>query len=327
MKKLIWGLATTLLLASCGSDNTNKKKTVVQKKTVEVPSFIGDSAYTYVKTQVDFGPRVPNTETHQKCASFLENKLKSFGAAVTVQEATLTAFDGTKLKAKNIIGSYNPNVANRIALMAHWDTRPFADMEKNEADKKRPILGANDGASGVGVLLEVARHLGQKAPNIGIDIILFDAEDYGAPRWVRMENSTQTWCLGSQYWAANPHKEGYYAQFGILLDMVGAPNAIFTHEALSVHFAENVLTKVWDVAHSLGYSDYFSYEKTPQIVDDHMFVNQIINIPTIDIIQHERTTPSYFGKYWHTHNDNMDVIDKNTLKAVGQTLLHVIYNE
>lgn len=325
MKKIAWALAAVLIWASCGSETeTNNQQT--QKKLVEVPTFSGDSAYAYVDAQVAFGPRVPNTKGHQECAQYLVNKLESFGAKVMVQEAVLTAFDGTKLQAKNIIAAFRPEIKNRVALMAHWDTRPFADMEEDPEKQRQPILGANDGGSGVGVLLEVARQLGKKSTNIGIDIILFDAEDYGTPRWIE-SSGIESWCLGSQYWARNPHIKGYYAQYGILLDMVGAPGAVFTREALSMHVGADIIEKVWNTAHSLGYSDFFSYDKTPQIIDDHTFVNKIANIPTIDIIQHDPTTEAFFGKYWHTHNDNMDVIDKQTLKAVGQTLLHVIYNE
>ena len=139
-----------------------------------------------------------------------------------------------------------------------------------------------------------------------------------------MENS---WCLGSQYWAKNPHKKNYFARYGILVDMVGAKDATFRQEAISLYYAPKILKKVWKIANQLGYGDYFVYEKSKQIVDDHYYVNTLINIPTIDIIEYDVATENNFNKHWHTHQDNMENVDKATLKAVGQTLLNIAYTE
>ena len=269
------------------------------------------------KAQVDFGPRVPGTKAHAKCADYLVAKLKAVGFEVTVQSGTIQTFDKKQFTLKNIIASSNPEVQSRILISSHWDTRPWADEDTKDKDK--PFDGANDGASGVGVALEIARQISFSKPNVGVDIILFDLEDYGT----RGDNNS--WCLGSQYWANNLHKPNYFANYGILLDMVGGPNAIFPKEKNSVDLASNAVDKVWKAANGIGYGNYFLSQTRDFVgVDDHIFVNKG-GVPCIDIIEYNQTSGG-FGDYHHTHQDNMSVIDKNTLKAVGQTLLEVIYS-
>ena len=197
----------------------------------------------------------------------------------------------------------------------------------NHINTSRPILGANDGGSGVGVLLEIARNINLKNPKIGVDIIFFDAEDYGQPENSNYPLMQDSWCLGSQYWSKNPHKANYFARYGILLDMVGAKDATFRHEQISFYYASSILQKVWRKANRLGFGKYFVFENAQQIVDDHLYVNQITGIPTIDIIEYDPATESNFNKHWHTHRDDMKNIDKETLNAVGQTILDVIYHE
>lgn len=313
-----------LTVASCGSNSSKTSSTdeASKKITVQVPQFDADSAYQYVKAQVDFGPRMPNSKGHVACGNYLADKLAEHGAKVTNQYADLLAFDGTLLKARNIIGSYKPESKKRIALFAHWDTRPWADNDPDEKNHKTPILGANDGASGVGVLLEIARLINQQQPELGIDLIFFDAEDWGSSE---VEGS---WCLGAQHWARNPHVPNYNARFGILLDMVGGKDATFYKEAYSEQFAPDVNKKVWKKANQLGYGRYFINEYGGGTTDDHLYVNNIAKIKTIDIVPHHpECEASSFGPTWHTVNDNMDNIDRSTLKAVGQTVLDVIYNE
>lgn len=327
INQLICIVVATLFFVACGSDPATKQNveenilTEEKKILVATPQFNADSAYAFVKKQVDFGPRVPGTKNHQQCADYLVSKLKSYGAEVIVQNGKVNTYDKKTFDLKNIIASFNPNQTNRVLLCAHWDTRHIADRDNSK--KEEPIDGANDGASGVGVLLEIARLLQEQKSNLGIDIILFDLEDYGEPRDsdAGMEDS---WCLGSQYWAKNKHKAIYNAQYGILLDMVGAKDATFLMEASSDYYASWVNKKVWDNAVRLGYSNYFVYDKFGPITDDHLYINQIAKIPTIDIIQWDKNR-SDFGTYHHTHNDNMSVIDKNTLKAVGQSVVETIY--
>lgn len=327
-KRIIIALSI-LAVFSCKEETPNKPiadKTPVKFERVITPQFNQDSAYQFIQNQVDFGPRVPNTPAHSACAKWLDAKLQSYGATTIVQEAVVTAFNGDKLNMKNIIAQFSPEKAQRLLLFAHWDTRPVAD--KDTKDTSKPIDGANDGGSGVGVLLEMARQFSIKKPNFGVDIILFDTEDYGT--FIGQEsNIAEDWCLGSQYWGKNPHVVNYRPKYGILLDMVGEKNAQFRKEYYSNYYAKNVVEKVWNKAQRLGYSNYFlqnTGERPQPITDDHYYVNTLANIPSIDIISHFPNGKT-FGDYHHTHADNMDIIDKNSLKAVGQTVMEVVYQE
>ena len=291
------------------------------------PDFKADSAYAYVKAQVDFGPRVPNTKAHRECGDYLIAKLKQFGCEVISQDFVATKYDGTKMNARNIIGSINPKAEKRILLTAHWDSRSIAD--KDSVDKKSPIDGANDGGSGVGVLLEIARSIQQakQKPNIGVDIIFFDVEDHGEPEDYQGNHKVESWGLGSQYWAAHKHKENYTAYYGILLDMVGGKGAIFPHEGESMRYAPMIVRNVWDIASRLGYSTIFVDVEGGGLTDDHTAVNDVAKIQMIDIVELHPNSPKFFWKYHHTHGDNITNIDKYTLKAVGQTVLSVLYQE
>lgn len=321
-------LLSTALLIVFSSCNQNRRGIESKEVTIALKPalFNADSAYAYVKKQVDFGPRVPNTLAHRKCAVFLEATLRRFTNDVTVQRGILKAYDGTALRFSNIIGSFNPEAKVRVLLLSHWDSRPMADHDPDPAKRRQPVDAANDGGSGVGVLLEVARQLSIKQPVIGVDILLVDAEDYGAPEDAA-SNAIDDWALGSQYWAKNPHKPGYTARYGILLDMVGATDARFTLEATTMKYAPDIARKIWSIGEELGYGDVFSIEETPGITDDHVYINELIHIPTIDIIQYDPTTSSGFYKNWHTTNDNMEGISKETLMAVGTTVLTAVYNE
>jgi len=324
MKKIFIFIAFFSLLISCANKSQQQTE---DKKLVNIPAFNSDSAYYFVKTQVDFGARVPNSEAHKQCADYLAQSLRRFGAVVVEQRAVLTAFNGDKLNAVNIIGSYNPESTNRVLLFAHWDSRPWADNDPNPANHKTPVMAANDGASGVGVLLEMARQFSIQKTDIGVDIIFFDAEDYGDSH-NSDGNSEDSWCLGTQYWAKNPHIKGYTARYGILLDMVGAPNATFYKEQISMYYASDVVEKVWSAAASLGFGNFFRNEEMGTITDDHLYVNKLAGIPSIDIIQYRNEGQnSGFGHYWHTINDTMENIDKNTLFAVGTTVMYMVYNE
>ena len=324
MRKILVFLLTVIQLSGC-SHATQSTKT--EEKTVYIPEFSKDSAYKYIQKQVDFGPRVPNTKAHDDCAKYLSAELKRFGAEVINQKADLLAFDGTVLRSTNIIGSFNLKAETRILLFSHWDSRPWADHDPDPKNRKKPVMAANDGASGVGILLEMARLIGKNQPSVGIDIVFFDSEDYGAPESFESENADDSWCLGTQYWAKNPHVPGYTARFGILLDMVGGKSATFFREQSSEYYAGSVVNNVWSEAKSLGFGQYFVDQKGGAITDDHIYVNQLIGIPSIDIIQYDPNSKTGFANYWHTTHDTMDNVDKNTLNAVGMTLMNVIYNE
>jgi Zn-dependent M28 family amino/carboxypeptidase len=307
-----------------GNKEIKKDSAMVQ---VKVPVFNEDSAFSYTKKQTGFGPRVNNTAAHDKCGKWLIEKMKAFSKDVIVQKAQVLAYNGTVLKIDNIITSFNPDAAFRILLCSHWDSRPYADQDEDATKHRTPIDGANDGASGVGILMEIARLLKENKMNAGVDIVFLDAEDYGEPEDYKGEKKDESWALGTQYWAKNPHVPNYKANFGILLDMVGVGDAKFTQEGISVEKAPDILQLVWNTASRIGYSSNFLNRQTNPINDDHYFINNLTNIPTIDIIHHDDNTKSGFYKYWHTTKDNIDNVDKKSLKAVGQTLLTVIFEE
>ena len=285
--------------------------------------FNADSAYCYVAKQCSFGERVPNTEAHQKCGDYLANELRKHGATVTEQKATLKTFDGTQIQARNIIGEFYTQKPRRILLVAHWDCRPWADNDSDPTNHKLPVMGANDGASGVGVLLEIARILSEHEPQTGIDILFTDAEDWGDSEG----NDENSWGLGTQYWAQNPHRDGYqYPAFGILLDMVGDKNARFYKEYFSMQAGAGIVNKLWDTAKSLGYGDYFPNADGGAMTDDHVFLIKA-GIPCIDIIDQRIGSETGFCPQWHTADDTMSHISKETLKAVGQTVATMLFGK
>lgn len=326
MKKILY---TIIILLIAGSACKQQPKPDIQEKpdSLFIADFNADSAYAYIARQIAFGPRVPNTPAHKACADYLIEKMHGFCDTLIVQDFTVKAYNGTLLNGKNIIGSFRPELTSRILLGAHWDSRPYADHDPNPANRRTPIDGANDGASGIGVLMEIARQLSLKNPEIGVDIIFFDVEDYGAPQDDENSYQGEFWCLGSQYWAKNQHIQNYKARFGILLDMVGGKNAVFTREGTSNYFAPDILNKVWNIAMKLGYTAYFKNIETPPITDDHLYINRLTNIPMIDIIEYDANSSTGFNRHWHTLEDNLTNIDKNTLKAVGTVTLSTVYNE
>ena len=321
---LLIATAIFLIYSACKSDKTETAEEPVTPKAYKVPGFNADSAYVFIEKQVAFGPRVTNSEGHKACKQWLVNKLEGYGLEVIEQDFEATAYTGTKLNGTNIIGQYNPKAKRRILLAAHWDTRHIADSPLSTEKQEEPILGADDGGSGVAVLLEVARMLQAnpiEAQHLGVDIIFFDAEDYG-----QSGGDEKSYCLGSQHWAKNLHVTGYKPLYGILLDMVGSAGARFTKEQVSTRYAPGLVNKVWKMAQAMGYGNHFVDIPSPALVDDHFFVNTIAGIPMIDIINRP-VTDTGFGEYWHTHNDVMSIIDRRTLKAVGQVMGAVVYRE
>jgi hypothetical protein len=332
IKKIFLFLAIPMIILESCSPKKKTDETQVPLRVVQVPSFNADSAYFFVEKQVAFGPRVPNTKAHNQASHYFIDQFKKFGASVIIQDFDAITWDNQKIQLKNIIASYNPAAKKRILLAAHWDTRPYADKDKEKKDA--PFDGANDGASGVGVLLEISRLLGQgKTPSVGVDLILFDGEDWGKDSSTGQESKLaipdgyeEWWCLGSQYWAKHKHVKNYTAYYGILLDMVGAKHAQFFREGASLEFAPTVVEKVWNTASRLGYTDYFVKTNVGGIIDDHLYVNEFGKIPTIDIV-HYQTGVGFFGDYHHARKDNLSIISKETLGAVGTTLMNVVYYE
>lgn len=313
-------LFSVLVVAACKEDPkpTPPATPEIQRPTAKIPSSNVDSVYTFLKDQLDFGHRIPGTAEHVACKDWLVSKFQTFGADVEVQEFKASFFDKVNQQAYNIIASYNPDHKKRILLAAHWDSRMVAEKDADPARKDDPIHGADDGGSGVAALLEIARLINLNPIDLGVDIILFDAEDNGN------NEDSYTWCLGSQHWSRNKHKSGYNAEFGILLDMVGAKGAKFPKEGHSQNYAKKYHDKVWALAQRMSYKDLFINDKFGSINDDHWHVNTVAKIPMIDIINYDLSRNT-FDEYHHTHDDNIDVIDKNVLRTVTQVVLATLY--
>lgn len=327
MNRLFLCFLIGIIVAGCEPPKEKSQNTEKEVISIEIPEFDADSAYSFLAKQVAFSPRVPNTKAHRDCAEFLLNTLKMYADTVINMPFVAKAYNATLLNGQNIVGVFNPDARRRILLAAHWDSRPYADHDPDPANRRTPIDGANDGASGVAVLLEVARQLRLNPAEIGIDIVFFDLEDYGAPQDERTMGGDDFWCLGSQQWAKNPHVKNYQARYGILLDMVGGKNAQFSKEAISMQYAPDVVEKVWYRAALLGFGSYFPNRETSHILDDHWYINTIAKIPMIDIIEYDTESGTGFNKHWHTLSDNLDNIDKETLAVVGRVLLSVIRSE
>jgi hypothetical protein len=324
---LIAAMALPLLPNFSGCNGGNQTTTTVnapeikENVKIDIPAFSVDTAYGFTATQVSFGPRVPNTAAHKACRAWLVKKLKSYGAVVEEQVLAEKHWSGKIHNGANIIAKFNPQNPRRVMLAAHWDSRAMADKDPDVSKHNKAIDGADDGASGVGILLEIARCFKEKPTELGLDIVLFDLEDNGKDGGDN-EDTAETWCLGSQYWAKN--KGNYQARFGILLDMVGAKNATFPKEGVSMHYAPEITNKIWSIASRLGHSKYFLNQAGGAITDDHAYVNKA-GIPMVDIIN--LSPGGSFGHYHHTLGDNMNVIDKETMKAVMETVLTVVYSE
>ena len=316
---LVAASITACSSAKRGSSDPSEQSATDSTATAAI-LFCADSAFSYVKAQCDFGPRVPGTDAHRRCGDYLAAHMEACGANVINQRTTLTAFDGTRLPARNIIAEFAPDSSRRILLLAHWDCRPWADSDPDPDRRNEPVMGANDAASGVAVLMELARVFAVDAPPVGVDLLLVDAEDWGT------SNNEESWALGTQYWVKNPHRKGYRPQFGILLDMVGAAGAQFAKEYFSMAYAPSVISDVWTAALKSGYGNYFVASRGGGVTDDHIFVNAA-GIPCIDIIDYRTDAESGFFPGWHTTADTPDCIDPTTLKAVGQTLVNFIYNQ
>lgn len=297
--------------------------------------FVADSAYAYIQAQVYLGARVPGTDAHQQCRDWIMRQLQQWGVSVYEQQGEMVDYQGKMQPVRNIVAHIEGTAQSMPAVMlcAHWDSRPWCDEEDEYDNRFLPVPGANDGASGVGVLMEIARQLQilRNDKSIlfpSIDIVLFDCEDMGTPTHYTGKQREHTWCLGSQWWAKcyaqTPIDKRVRYQYGILLDMVGDPSATFPKEYYSMHYAPSYTERIWRIASSLGYGRYFIAQNAYPIVDDHYYVNTIAGIPCVDIIDYKVNTETGFPDWWHTQRDDMRNINKQTLQAVGETVINVI---
>ena len=321
-----------LLLAAIASaactgtkNNASASDTVAQTAPALQSRYMADpdSLLGFVAAQTAIGPRVPGSEAHGKCVDFITSSLEKHGVtSVSIQEAPVTTADGTRLTARNIFASINPDATERVLLLAHYDTRPWADNDPDPAMHNTPIDGANDGASGVAVLLETARLLGPVPPDsIGVDLLFVDVEDSGRSDG---PDSDATWCLGSREWVKQmPYTPADKPRYAILLDMVGGIGAKFHREHFSHRSAPGVVDRVWAVARQSGYGDRFINTTGGAVIDDHININNA-GIPCIDIIESLNDATGTFNPTWHTMADNIKAIDPASLKAVTQTVLNTI---
>lgn len=326
MKHILFNILLIILALVTSACNAGKQTTADANDTIYVPTFCTDTAMASINKQCDFGPRTLGSKAHEDCAQYIIEAFKQQGCEVTRQDAEFTFYNGEKYKGCNIIATTNPQATDRIMVCTHWDSRPWADNDPDPKNHRTPVLAANDGASGVGVMIELARTLKAHPANVGVDFVCFDAEDAGVPDWDEdnyQGDTEATWCLGSQYWAANPHNSDI--RFAILLDMVGGKGATFYREGFSRQYAESVQSLVWAAAAEAGYGSLFVNDDGGAITDDHLPINRIAGIPAIDIIPYYPNLRPGFCPTWHTISDTPQNIDPNSLQAVGQTLLQVIY--
>ena len=330
-KSMIYVLCGCLVMVLAAGCKGRTQQAVKRTDTIALapcPRFVADSAMASIRTQCHFGPRVTGSEAHQQCMEYIVDKFRQYGAQVRLQQGNVTLYDGSAIKATNIIASLNVENPDRLLICAHWDSRPWADNDPEEANHRTPVPAANDGASGVAVMLEMARLMQQQPIRTGIDFVCFDAEDMGTPRWAEDEyDSDDTWCLGSRMWAQKAREEGYMARYGILMDMVGGRGCTFAQEMVSKEFAGPVVDMLWQLAAQIGYSHFFPRTEGAWLMDDHVNVNRLARIPCLDIVPHFTDGPSSFGPTWHTVNDTPENIDPNVLEAVGQSILQLLYND
>ncbi|MBP5771876.1 MAG: M28 family peptidase [Bacteroidaceae bacterium] len=331
MKNLLFLFSCLMsaILLSCGGGSKQSSTTADTIALAPAPIFVADSAMAFIQAQCNFGPRVPGSAAHEACGDWIVRQFSLLGAEVTEQRTQLQGYDGKLLPCRNVIASVNPEQSDRVLLTAHWDSRAWADNDPDKANHRSPVLAANDGASGVAVMLEIARLLAMQPLSFGVDFICFDLEDQGTPQWAETDEEEEAdfWCLGSGYWAEQAFASGYTARYAINLDMVGGRGARFEMEGFSRQSALPLVNMVWHLAGQLGYGNIFVLRKGGYVKDDHVPVSQLARIPAIDIVPHVDDGDSSFGPTWHTINDTPEHIDPAVLKAVGQTLLQLLYND
>jgi glutaminyl-peptide cyclotransferase len=271
--------------------------------------FNGGTAFTYVQQQMAFGPRIPNTPGHEKMGDWLLTTLRARADTVTVQDFSWTTKKGAKLRMRNFFARFRPQATDRVLFLAHWDTRPFADKSQNLGQQRMPVPGANDGASGVAVLLGLADALKATPPTVGVDLLFVDGEDYGS-----FDDSTET-LIGARYFAKH-QPPGYTTLYAVLLDMVGDKDLQFYQEGYSMASAPEVVQRVWQTADRLGYSKVFIARAGQTLIDDHVPLQQA-GIRAIDVIDFD-------FPYHHTTEDTIDKVSAESLQIVGDVAVALV---
>jgi hypothetical protein len=298
MSRLRTAVALGLVIAACkaGSAGSNGE-------------FDGARGLGYVERQLAFGPRIPNTAGHRNAGDWLAAELALRADTVIVQAWTHITARGDTLALRNFFARFRPEATERVLFLAHWDTRPRADRSANLAAQRQPVPGANDGASGVAVLLGVADALKARAPAVGVDLLFVDGEDWGD-----FGDSTQA-LIGSRYFAAHL-PPGYQPLYGVLFDMVGDRDLQIHWEGYSQSFAPEVVQRVWSYAERLGYDRVFQPGVRHTLVDDHVPLQEA-GLRVIDVIDFDYP-------YWHTTEDTFDKISASSLKVVGDVAIALV---
>ena len=317
MKHILLTITTAFFLLSCAKEPPKPQTPQTKPPQIgqaNIPVFDGKKAFEYLISQTNFGPRTPASTAHQQCLNYLQLEMQKYADATNLQEFTYSGYNGETLTMTNIISSFNLHATSRILLIAHWDSRPRSDQEKNPKNRSKPILGANDGASGVAILMEIARHLKSSPPAIGIDMLFVDGEDYGK------EGDNKSYLLGSKYFAKHL-PSGFAPAFGIVLDMVGDKSLEISKERYSLKYAPDIVELVWSTAKELRI-EQFTDDIQNYVIDDHLPFNEV-GIKTIDLI--DFNYPDESNRFWHTTEDTPDKCSPESLEAVGKVLMQVIY--
>ncbi len=314
------GIIALVMVLFLSCDNTSDRDKLLLS--TFTPNFSAEEAFRSIEKQVQLGPRIPGSKAHHLCRKFIVRSLEESGYQPEINHGLVDSGNGI-LEIFNISGSYKPELKNRILLCGHYDSRLTADLDSLMSNS--PVPGANDGASGTAVLLQLAKEIQKYDLDLGVDFIFFDGDDQG----IYPESSTRkkhTWSLGAQYWARGVKKE---YQYGIVLDMVGAENATFFKEDVSKIFAGSVQDKLWNIAGELGYDSFFIQKPIGVLVSDHYYINNLTKakIPCLLVSDYRKDTEHGYFPYWHTTSDIPEHISKESLKAVGQSIIELLYTK
>lgn len=316
MRRYLLFITITLTIFGCSREKTPRAEVPGERQVIkhQVPPFDKKRAFDDLTAQVAFGPRTAGSTAHDQCLNFLQVEMNKYADAVNLQTFDVAGYGNEHLRLTNVISSFNLQSPTRILLLAHWDSRPRADQDPDPAKQKQGVPGANDGASGVAVLMEIARALKSSPPPVGVDMLFDDGEDYGK------EGDNDRYLLGTRYFARHL-PDGFHPAFGILLDMVGDKQLEILREPNSMRDAPDIVDLVWSTARDLGVYQFIESVQRP-VLDDHLPLNEA-GIRTIDLI--DFNYPDATNRYWHTTQDTPDKCSPESLEAVGTVLLNVIF--